>query len=46
LIDQKILQMDAMVELRRTAEGQSSVYFQQIQYLEKSVTAPSLGTNI
>jgi len=30
----QILRMDAVVELRRTAEEQSSVHFQQIQYLE------------
>jgi hypothetical protein len=33
--NQKILQRDAVVEPWLTAEGQSSVHFQQIQYLEK-----------
>jgi len=35
LANQKILQMDAMAELGRTAEEKSSVHIQQIQYLEK-----------
>jgi hypothetical protein len=32
---QENLLRDAMVELRCTAEEQSSVHFQQVQYLEK-----------
>jgi len=33
--NKKILQRDAIIELRRTAKKQTSFHFQRIQYLEK-----------